>query len=126
MPSIISKELIELLRQLLLPLPRKLWYAVNITDAFEHNLHLAISLNEFQYETILLESCILKKRGEATIFSQPHLDYLKQALKTDFDLHITRSKIQRNGKPMFFIAVDAPRFHNPSTQAKENTGIRPN
>jgi len=104
---------------LLLPLRQRIWYAFCPSDALKCNLQTAISLTKFQYETILQASGILCKKG-FYVFSNSQLDYLQQVLWGRLDIHINRSKLERNGKPLFFIApVDKP-HQNPSAQANVN------
>jgi hypothetical protein len=125
----IREDLIELWQQLLDPFPCKVWHAVNVTDAFEPKLQSAVSLSEFQYETILISTGILSKYGDEYRYKKPQLEDLKRALKApealedQIDLNITRRNI--HGKYMYFIAVEAPQF-NPPRQLKRETRIRPN
>ena len=121
-----EEDLVDLWSQLLLPLRRRVWYAFTPSDAFKCNLQSATSLNQFQYETILQASGILCKKGDNYTFSNSQLDYLQGVLRGRFlDIYINRSKIERNGKRLFFIAVDKP-HQNPSAQAKDEPNIRPN
>ncbi len=45
----ISAELVHLIRQLLQPLKRNVWYAINITDVYNPTLNVAIQLNKDNY-----------------------------------------------------------------------------
>jgi len=119
-----KENLVEILRQLLTGLRRNLWYTFIITSSYEYNLQAATSLNAEEYETLLLASGIMVKKGDTTVYSNSKLEYLQGILRGRLDIHICRSKIDRNGIPLYFIAVEHPTFRNPSLQAKGNiTGI---
>ena len=121
---IMKENLVEILRQLLAGLRRNLWYTISTTSSYEYNLQAATSLNEEEYETLLLASGITVKKGDTTVYSNSKLEYLQGILRGRLDIHICRSKIDRNGIPLYFIAVERPKFRNPSEQAKGNiTGI---
>ena len=90
-------DIVELWRQLLGDLPRKLWHAFSTTDVFYHNLQLATSLTAFEYETLLMSSGIIFKKGDVTMYSKAQLDHLQEGLKDSFTIYINRSKIERNG-----------------------------
>ena len=57
--------------------------------------------------------------------NKAQLDHLQTALKDDIILHITRIKLQREGKRAFYIAIGQP-LSNPSVQAKINPRVLPN
>ena len=50
----ISAELVHLIRQLLQPLQRNVWYAINITDTYNPTLNVAIQQNQENYTTFML------------------------------------------------------------------------
>ena len=52
------------------------------------------------------------------MFSKAQLDHLQEGLKQTLTIYISRSKIERNGKALFFIAVDKPRYRDPKDQMK--------
>jgi hypothetical protein len=118
-------DIVELWRQLLGDLPRKLWHAFSTTDVFYHNLQLATSLTAFEYETLLMSSGITFKKGNVTMFSKAQLDHLQEGLKKTMAIHISRSKIERSGKALFFIAVDKPDFCTPKEQVNANQSTIP-
>jgi len=118
-PSNMKVELLELWRQLLAVLPRKLWHSFSTTDVFYHNIQLATSLTAFEYETLLINSGITFKKRNVTMFSMAQLDHLQEGLKDSFTIYINRSKIERNGNALFFIAVDKPNFCSPKDQRKK-------
>ena len=76
MPEVIPPNLVDLLYHLLVPLPRNIWHAVSITDAFQPTLQMATGLKELQYETILLASGIFQRRGANIVISKRHLEIL--------------------------------------------------
>ena len=60
----ISQEIVEILNSILGSLEPQLWYIVkDAADDFLPSLRVAISLDERQYETLLLRSGIKVKRG---------------------------------------------------------------
>ena len=72
-----KEDILELWRQLLEHLPRDLCRAFCTTDAFHHKLQLATSLTAFEYETLLMSSVIIFKKGDVTMFSEAKLDHLQ-------------------------------------------------
>ena len=126
MPSVIAQDLVELLRQLLGGLPEKIWHSFTTTDVFPHSIQVATSLTAGEWETILLASGIMFKRGNTTMFSKQHLEYLKIALQGNLILHIGPSQLQGTGKQLFFISVGKPLFQNPIEQSKKNPRVLPN
>jgi len=54
--------------------------------------------------------------------NKAQLDHLQTALKNDIILHITRIKLQREGKRAFYVAIGQP-LSNPSVQAKINPRV---
>ena len=125
MPFIIAQELLEIWKQLLGGLQQEFWHSVISNDDFACNLQAATNLTEEEYNTLLLSSGILFKRGGVTMFNKSQLDYLQAALKENIILSITRSQLQKKGKHTFFIAVGRPRYTSPSAQAKANPRLLP-
>ena len=58
----ISQEIVEIWNSILGSLEPQLWYIVEDTDDFLPSLRVAISLDERQYDTLLLRSGIRVKR----------------------------------------------------------------
>ena len=102
MPSIIAQELIEIWRQLLRGVQQDIWYALIIIDDFGCNLQTATNLAGEEYDSLLISSGITFKKGNITMIRKAKLDYLQTALKENIILHITLSKLERNGNKMFF------------------------
>ena len=126
MPPIIGQDLIELLRQLLGGLPEKIWHSFTTTDVFPHNIQVATSLTAGEWETLLLASGIMFKKGHTTMFSKQHVEHLKNALQENLILHIALSQLKGIGKQLFFISVGKPLFRNPIEQSKKNPRVLPN
>ena len=120
MPFIIAQELLQIWKQLFGGLQQEFWHAVIADDDFACNLQAATNLTEEEYNTLLLSSGILFKRGGVSMFNKSHLDYLQAALKEKIILSNIHSQLQKKGKNTFFIAVRRPRYTNPSAQAKAN------
>ena len=59
------------------------------------------------------------------MFSKAQLDHLQEGLKKTMAIHISRSKIERSGKALFFIAVDKPDFCTPKEQVNANQNTIP-
>ena len=83
-----EEDILELWRQLLEHLPRNLWYAFSTTDTCHHNLQLATSLTAFEYETLLMSSRIIFKKGDVTMYSKAQLDYLQEGLKETLTIYM--------------------------------------
>jgi hypothetical protein len=73
----IAQEIAEIWNGILGSLERYLWYIVDDTDDFLPSLRVAISLDERQYDTLLLRSGIRVKRGGLYGISTDPFDYLK-------------------------------------------------
>jgi hypothetical protein len=59
----IAQDIAEIWNGILGSLERQLWYIVGDTNDFLPSLRVAISLDERQYDTLLLRSGIRVKRG---------------------------------------------------------------
>ena len=125
MPFIIQQELVEIWKQLLRGVQQGIWYALITTDDFGCNLQAATNLNTLEYDTLLLSSGIIFKRGGVTMFNKAQLDHLQTALKENIILHITRIQLPRKKNRTFYIAIGQP-LSNPSVQAKINPRVLPN
>ena len=108
MPSIIAQKLIEIWRQLLRGVQQDIWYALITTDDFGCNLQAATNLTEGEYDTLLISSGIIFKKGNTTMIRKAKRDYLQTALKENITLHITRSQLPGNNKRTFYFAVGYP------------------
>jgi hypothetical protein len=85
----ISAELVHLIRQRLQPLQRNVWYAINITDAYNPTLNVAIQLNDDNCTTFMLATGIMSLRGIKIVISLDHLEFLKAALQENMTIHIS-------------------------------------
>ena len=121
-----ENNIVEIWRQLLRALLRNLWFTISTTSSFENNLQAATSLNLLEYETVLLASGIMVKKGETITYSYSKLEYLQGVLRSRLAIHICRSKTDRTSKPLYFIAVEHPTFRNPSLQVKAGLRVLPN
>ena len=74
----IPGELVDLLHHLLLHSPANIWHEIKTTNHYDYNLQLAINLNDYQYETILIASGIFAKRGNLLCIS---IEELQTALQ---------------------------------------------
>ena len=72
-----KENLVEIWKQLRAGLPRNLWHTFSTTSSYEYNLQAATSLNLVEYETILLASGIMVKKGDTMVYSNSKLDYLQ-------------------------------------------------
>ena len=117
----ISVELVHLIRQLLQPIQRNMWYAVNVTEDFYPTLNAAIQLNNQHYQNVMIATGVMLKKGEQTIISLRHLEFLKASLQENMTIHITRAAIQN--KNHYFISLDHPTHSTPSKQLKANPRI---
>ena len=86
----ISEELTHLIRQLLQPVQRNIWYAVNLTEDFYPPLNIAIQLNNLHYQAVMLATGIMLRKGDQLTISLRHLEFLKAALQENMTIHVTR------------------------------------
>jgi hypothetical protein len=93
----IPRELVDLLHQLLLRCPANIWHEIKTTNHYYYNLQLAINLNDYQYETILLASGILIRRGNLLCISMQHIEELQREVQESITLQYSKAKVQRNG-----------------------------
>jgi hypothetical protein len=122
----ISQEIVEIWNSILGSLEPQLWYIVEDTDDFLPSLRVAISLDERQYDTLLLRSGIRVKRGGLYGISTDQLAYLKTTVRRQHDLRFTRYQLKSGGKRSAFISIGEPTFRNPSLQAKRNPRVLQN
>jgi hypothetical protein len=101
---LISAELVHLIRQLLQPLQRNVWYAINITDAYNPTLNVVIQLNEENCTTFMLATGIMSQRWINIVISLDHLEFLKAALQENMTIHISWASVQN--KNHYFVAID--------------------
>ena len=92
------QEIVEIWNSILGSLEPQLWYIVEDTDDFLPSLKVAISLDERQYETLLLRSGIKVKRGGLFGISTDQLAYLKTTVRKQHDLRFTRYQLKSGGK----------------------------
>jgi hypothetical protein len=111
---VISEELTHLFRQLLQPVQRNIWYAVNLTDDFYPPLNMAIQLNNLHYQAVMLATGIMLKKGDQITISLRHLEFLKVAMQENMTIHVTRAFLRN--KNHYFISIDHPTH---STLAKQ-------
>ena len=83
----IPGELVDLLHHLLLHCRANIWHAIKNTNQFDYNLQVAINLNDYQYETVLLASGILNNIGNLLCISRQHIEELQTALQENVILH---------------------------------------
>ena len=122
----ISQEIVEIWNSILGSLEPQLWYIVEDTDDYLPSLRVAISLDERQYDTLLLRSGIRVKRGGLYGISTDQLAYLKTTVHRQHDLRFTRYQLKSGGKRSAFISIGEPTFRNPSLQAKRNPRVLQN
>ena len=121
MPEVVPPPLVDLLHQLLAPIPRNIWHSLTYSDAFQHHLQTAVNLNEFQYETLLLASGILQRYGDNLVFSRRHLDSLKIQPQENLEVYFNQTKLLVNERKIYFICIGRPRHPNPKMQMRDNT-----
>jgi hypothetical protein len=109
MPEVVPPPLVDLLHQLLVPIPCNIWHSHTYSDAFQHHLQTAVNLNEFQYKTLLLASGILQRYGNNLVFSRRHLDSLKVQLQEYLELFFNQMKLHVNDRKIYFICLGRPK-----------------
>jgi hypothetical protein len=85
----ISADLVFLIRQLLQPLQRNVWYAINITNSYNPTLNVAMQLNEQDYTALMLATGIMNQRGINIVISLDYLEFLKSALQENMTIHMS-------------------------------------
>ena len=96
----ISQEIVEIWNSILGSLEPQLWYIVEDTDDYLPSLRVAISLDERQYDTLLLRSDIRVKRGGLYGISSDQLAYLKTTLRRQHEfLHRIACPLLRESMP---------------------------
>jgi hypothetical protein len=116
--TMIPGEIIYRLHHLLLHCPANIWHAIKTNIQYDYSLQLAINLNDFQYETLLLASGILNKRGNLLCISRQHIEELQTALQENIILHYSKAKVQRNGTHNYYICIGEPTHWDPIIQAR--------
>ncbi len=76
--TMIPGELVDLLHHILLHCRANIWHAIKTTNQYDYNLQVAINLNDYQYETVLLASGILNNRGNLLCISRQHIEELQR------------------------------------------------
>jgi hypothetical protein len=95
--AMIPGEIVDLLHQLLLHCPANIWHEIKATNHYDYNLQLAISLNGYQYETILLVRGILNRRGNLLCITRQHIEELLREVQEKITLEWVFDRI-----PPFF------------------------
>ena len=111
----IAQDIAEIWNGILGSLERQLWCIVEDTDDFLPSLRVAISLNERQYDTLLLRSGIRVKRRGLYGISTDQLDYLKTTVQGQHDLKFTKTK-SISGKSRVFICIGNQSSRTPKLQ----------
>ncbi len=114
----IPRETVDLLRQLLSRCPANIWHEIKTTIHYDYNLQLAISLNDYQYESILLASGILNRRGNLLCTSRQHIEELQREVQENITLHYSKAKVQRNGTHNYYICIGEPTHRDPIIQSR--------
>ena len=114
-----KRRTVEILKQLLAGLQHSLWYTTSTTSIFEYNLQAATSLNEEEYETLLLASNSTVRNGDTSVYSSSKLENLQDILGGRLDILICRSKIERNGNPFISLQWEGPKIPNSLEQARD-------
>jgi hypothetical protein len=117
----ISEELTHLFMQLLQPVQRKIWYAVNLTDDFYPPLNMAIQLNNLHYQAVMLATGIMLKKGDQITISLRHLEFLKVAMQENMTIRVTRAFLQN--KNHYFISIDHPTHSTPAKQIRADPRV---
>ena len=116
-------EIVDLLHHLLLHCPANIWHAIKTTNQYDYNLQLAINLNDYQYETILIASGIFAKRGNLLCINRQSIEELQTALQENIILHYSKAKVQRNGTHNYYLCIGDPTHRDPIIQARIPTPI---
>ncbi len=88
----IPGEIVDALHHLLLQCHANIWDAIKTTNQYDYNLQLAVNLNDYQFETLLLASEISNQRGNLLCISRQHIEELQKAVQENITLHYSRPK----------------------------------
>jgi hypothetical protein len=110
--------MLHLLHHLLLHCRANIWHAIKTSNQYDYNLQLAVNLNDYQYETLLLASGILNQRGNLLCISRQQMEEPQEAVQENITLHYSKAKVQRNGTHSYFICIGDPTHQDPNIQAR--------
>jgi hypothetical protein len=76
------------------------------------------SAKDYQYETILLASGILNRRGNLLCISRQHIEELQREVQENITLQYSKAKVQRNGTHNYYIYIGEPINRDPIMQSR--------
>jgi hypothetical protein len=100
-----------------------IWYVVDDVNGFYPSFRRAISLSPFLYENLLQLSGIISKYGDNYRFDMRNLDIIRISLQENITVNTSRCFLERGGKNLLFLCIDAPLFRSPREQAKSRHRI---
>ena len=119
----IPGEVADLLQHALQKLQPGIWYVVDDVNGFNPSFRRAINLSPFLYENLLQLSGILSRYGENYRFSMRNLDTIRITLQENITINTSRCFLEKGGKNLLFLCINAPLFWSPREQAKSRQRI---
>jgi hypothetical protein len=113
----------DLLQHALQKLQPSIWYVVDDVNGFYPSFRRAISLSPFLYNNLLQLSGILTQYGDNYRFNLRNLDDIRVTLQENITVNASRCFLERGGRNLSFLCINAPLFHSPREQAKSRHRI---
>jgi hypothetical protein len=114
----IPGEVADLLQHALQKLQPGIWYVVDDINGFNPSFRRAISLSPFLYNNLLQLSRILTPYGDDYRFNMRNLDNIRVTLQENITVNTSRCFLERGGRNLLFLCIDAPLFCSPRDQIK--------
>jgi hypothetical protein len=108
----------DLLQHALQKLQPGIWYVVDDINGYHPSFRKSINISHFLYDNLHQLSGILTKHGENYRFNLRNLDNLRIAMQENIIINSSRCFLERGGRDLLFLCINAPLFHSPREQAK--------
>jgi hypothetical protein len=109
-------EVADLLQHALRKLQPGIWFVVDDINEFNPSFRKSINLSLFLYDNLLQLSGILMQYRENHRFNLRNLDNLRIAMKENITINSSRCFMERGGRNLFFLCINAPLFCSPREQ----------
>jgi hypothetical protein len=111
-------EVADLLQHALRKLQPGIWFVVDDINECNPSFRKLINLSLFLYDNLLQLSGILMQYRENHKFNLRYLDNLRIAMKENITINSSRCFMERGGRNLLFLCMNAPLFCSPREQAK--------
>ncbi len=110
-------EAADLLQHALQKQQPGIWYVVDDVNGFNLSFWKSINLSRFLDENFLQLSGIISKYGDNYRFNMRNLDTIRISLQENITMNTSRCFLERGGKNLVFLCINAPLFRSPREQA---------